>query len=102
MPRVDLESTLMASDDSRRRRLALGLAASTLLLVVAGLAAGSDGWSLGALWRTWKSPEGALIIWEIRAPRTLGAWLTGALLGLSGATAQGLVCHPLADPFLLR
>ena len=68
----------MASDDSRRRRrLAFGLAASTLVLVAAGLAAGSEGWSLAALWRTWKSPEGALIILEIRAPRTLGAWLTG-------------------------
>jgi iron complex transport system permease protein len=102
LPRVDLEGTLMADDDNRRRRrLALGLAATTLLLAVAGLAAGSDGWSLSALWRTWKSSEGALIILEIRAQRTLGAWLTGALLGLSGATAQGLFRNPLADPYLL-
>lgn len=92
----------MEGDDiRRRRRLALGLAVSTLVLVIAGLAAGSDGWSLGASWRTWKSAEGALIILEIRAPRTLGAWLTGALLGLSGATAQGLFRNPLADPYLL-
>jgi iron complex transport system permease protein len=102
LPRFDLEGALMASDDSRRRRrVALGLAVSTILLIVAGLAAGSDGWSLGALWRTWKSAEGAVIILEIRAPRTLGAWLTGALLGLSGATAQGLFRNPIADPYLL-
>ena len=41
------------------------------------------------------------IIWDIRAPRTLGAWLAGALLGLAGAVAQGLFRNPLADPFLL-
>jgi iron complex transport system permease protein len=92
---------MTATEGSRRRRLALGLAASTVLLLVAGLAAGSDGWSLGALWRTWKGPDGALLILDIRAPRTLGAWLTGALLGLSGATAQGLFRNPLADPYLL-
>lgn len=92
----------MAGDDARRRRrLALGLAIGTVVLLLAGLAAGSDGWSLGALWRTWNSPEGGLVIWEIRAPRTLGAWLTGALLGLSGATAQGVFRNPLADPYLL-
>jgi iron complex transport system permease protein len=31
----------------------------------------------------------------------LGAWAAGALLGLSGALAQGLFRNPLADPFLL-
>src|SRR5690606_11478862 len=40
-------------------------------------------------------------VWEIRLPRTMGAWLTGALLGLSGAVAQGLFRNPLADPYLL-
>lgn len=90
------------SEDSRRRqRLALGLAVSTVLLAVAGLAAGSDGWSLAGLLRTWRTSEGSLIILQIRAPRTLGAWLTGSLLGLSGATAQGLFRNPLADPYLL-
>jgi iron complex transport system permease protein len=88
-------------DSQRRGRLVVGLALATALLVVAGLAAGSDGWSLPALWRTWRGAEGPLILWQIRAPRTLGAWLTGALLGLSGATAQGLFRNPLADPYLL-
>jgi iron complex transport system permease protein len=90
-----------SNDERRRWRLTLGLAVSTLVLIVAGLAAGSDGWSLTGLLRTWRTSEGALIIFQIRAPRTLGAWLTGALLGLSGATAQGLFRNPLADPYLL-
>ena len=41
------------------------------------------------------------IVWEIRLPRTLGAWTAGALLGLAGAVAQGLFRNPLADPYLL-
>ena len=76
-------------------RLIAGLVAATLLLIVAGLAAGSDGWSLA-----WDR-EAATIVSQIRAPRTLGAWLTGALLGLAGALAQGLFRNPLADPYLL-
>ncbi|MGZ5234935.1 MAG: FecCD family ABC transporter permease [Caldimonas sp.] len=92
----------MSGHDARRRRgLAIGLLLCTLVLLAAGLAAGSEGWSLAALARTWASADGLLIVGEIRAPRTLGAWLTGALLGLAGAVAQGLFRNPLADPYLL-
>jgi len=41
------------------------------------------------------------IVFDIRLPRTLGAWAAGALLGLAGAVAQGLFRNPLADPYLL-
>ncbi len=82
---------------SRRRHLAIGLAVLSALLFVAGLMAGSEGWSVTSLW----GPDAGLIIGEIRAPRTLGAWLVGALLGLAGAVAQGLFRNPLADPYLL-
>ena len=64
------------------------------LLVMLGLAAGSEGWS-------WAWRDEADLISAIRAPRTLGALLAGALLGLSGALAQGLFRNPLADPYLL-
>jgi iron complex transport system permease protein len=47
------------------------------------------------------SGQAAAILWDIRLPRTLGAWLAGALLGLAGALAQGLFRNPLADPYLL-
>ncbi|CAM5796108.1 FecCD family ABC transporter permease [Rhizobacter fulvus] len=92
---------MAASDAQRRRRLGVGLALASVLLMVGGLAAGSEGWSLSALARLGSGPDGALIVGQIRAPRTLGAWLTGALLGLAGATAQGLFRNPLADPYLL-
>ncbi len=84
-----------------RRRLLLGLAGVSLLLLGAGLSAGSEGLSLMALRRLLDGPDAPLIIGQIRAPRTLGAWLTGGLLGLAGALAQGLFRNPLADPFLL-
>ena len=85
----------------RRLRLSVGLALVTVLLLLAGLAAGTEGWSAAGLVQTWRGPDGSLIVGQIRAPRTLGAWLTGALLGLAGAIAQGLFRNPLADPYLL-
>jgi iron complex transport system permease protein len=42
-----------------------------------------------------------VIVWEIRAPRALTAWLVGAALGLSGAALQGLLRNPLADSGVL-
>lgn len=77
--------------------LALGLLAAGLLLAAAGLAVGSAGWEP----LTGRAGPGAAILWQIRLPRTLGAWLAGALLGLAGAVAQGLLRNPLADPYLL-
>lgn len=41
------------------------------------------------------------ILWKIRLPRTILIALTGAALGGSGATYQGLFRNPLADPFLI-
>ncbi len=74
------------------------LLAVTALLCVAGVAVGSLGWE--PLWGR-ADESSAAILWEIRLPRTLGAWLAGALLGLAGALAQGLFRNPLADPYLL-
>jgi iron complex transport system permease protein len=75
-------------------RLALLLAGAALATLVAGLAAGSEGWSF-AWGEEWPLVAG------IRAPRTVGALLAGACLGLAGAIAQGLFRNPLADPYLL-
>ena len=85
----------------RRRRLAWALAGALVLGLGAGLATGADGFSLRGLWDDLRGPDAALLIGHIRAPRSLGALLVGALLGLSGAVAQGLFRNPLADPYLL-
>ncbi len=66
-------------------------------LLLVGLSLGSAGWEAGALW----DAQAATIVWDIRWPRSAGAWLAGALLGLAGAVAQGLFRNPLADPYLL-
>ncbi|WP_231597592.1 iron ABC transporter permease [Bacillus sp. SA1-12] len=41
------------------------------------------------------------IIWEIRYPRVLLAFLVGAALSLAGAAFQGLLRNPLADPYTI-
>jgi iron complex transport system permease protein len=41
------------------------------------------------------------ILWKIRLPRTVLVALTGAALGISGASYQGLFRNPLADPYLI-
>ncbi|MEL7488876.1 MAG: iron ABC transporter permease [Pseudomonadota bacterium] len=42
-----------------------------------------------------------LVVWSIRLPRALAAFLAGAALGLSGAALQGLLRNPLAEPGVL-
>jgi len=41
------------------------------------------------------------VVWTIRLPRALAAFLTGAALGISGAALQGLLRNPLAEPGVL-
>ena len=75
----------------------LALASASLLLL--GVSVGSTGFDSVLDMR--RDPQALLIVSEIRLPRTLAAWLAGALLGLAGAVAQGLFRNPLADPYLL-
>ena len=76
-------------------------------LAVIGVCVGSTGFEnlIGPLLNSQQDPSNYAmahqIVWEIRLPRTLGAWAAGALLGLAGAVAQGLFRNPLADPYLL-
>ena len=78
--------------------LLVAMIAVSVALVFAGTAVGSEGWEPLLFAR---DPSQVSILWDIRIPRTLGAWLAGALLGLAGAIAQGLFRNPLADPYLL-
>ena len=76
--------------------LAWGLLLVSALLMVLGAGVGSTGFE--RVWNAWQDPVAWQIVWDIRLPRTLGAWAAGALLGLAGAVAQGLFRNPLADP----
>ena len=95
----------------RTHRRYVALFAALLLLTIAllplGAAIGSMGYE-NLLPAIWSSPLDEAsqstawrIVWDIRLPRTVGAWCAGALLGLAGALAQGLFRNPLADPYLL-
>ncbi|HEY5537265.1 MAG TPA: iron chelate uptake ABC transporter family permease subunit [Acetobacterium sp.] len=46
--------------------------------------------------------EGATaIIWNVRLPRVILAFITGGALALCGAAYQGIFKNPMADPFIL-
>lgn len=83
----------------REPRVALALVALALVTGYLALGIGSTG--VEAVWRMTADQLAAQIVWDIRAPRTVGAFAAGGLLGLAGAVAQGLFRNPLADPFLL-
>jgi len=79
------------------------LAISLLLLGIFGIALGSSVGSTGfeSWFDAFQDEIAWQIIWDIRLPRSVGAFVAGALLGLAGAIAQGLFRNPLADPYLL-
>lgn len=82
----------------------LGLCAVGLALVVVAFAValrfGEQPLSLVAA-LTEPSSMDALIFWSVRLPRVLMGVIVGAGLAASGATLQGLMRNPLADPFVL-
>ncbi|MGZ3588639.1 MAG: FecCD family ABC transporter permease [Candidatus Limnocylindrales bacterium] len=99
----------------RRRPLAVaGLGALLLLLVlVAGLALGTVSVPLGETiailahrllgWpvaQGWPASSETIVL-ELRLPRVLLAMAVGAGLGVAGATLQGILRNPLADPYVL-
>ena len=72
-----------------------GLLIFSAVLVLLGTLLGST----GASWNFIGSDQA--LVFDIRLPRSLGAYLAGALLGLAGGIAQSLFRNPLADPYLL-
>jgi iron complex transport system permease protein len=78
-----------------------------LLLTIATLLGGWFSLSSGSIpvtvWEALQHPDslGAQVLWELRLPRTMSAFVTGALLGLAGALMQVLLRNPLADPYIL-
>ncbi len=76
--------------------LVLGLALLSL-----GLGSTQVSVTTGLLdWLSGGNGADAIVIGEIRLPRTLLALAVGAALGLAGAALQGLLRNPLADPGL--
>jgi iron complex transport system permease protein len=100
---------------ARGRPLLLGTVAGISLVVVlcVGVAVGSVAISpldalaivtdrlFGAdLGRAW-SQSTETIVWDLRVPRVLTSMVVGTALAVAGATFQGLLRNPLADPYVL-
>ena len=85
--------------NQRASAIAFVLLLIAAVLVLVGAGVGSTGFQ--SVLHAMDDPVALQILWDIRLPRTLGAWVAGALLGLAGAVAQGLFRNPLADPYLL-
>ena len=75
--------------------------AITAALTVGGLLVGTSSMHASLRWILNPDAQSAVVLWDIRLPRTVGAWCAGALLGLAGAIAQGVFRNPLAEPYLL-
>ncbi len=73
----------------------------TLLLSLGSLVIGTSSIETSLAWLLAPDAQSSVILWQIRLPRTVGAWFAGALLGLAGAIAQGVFRNPLAEPYLL-
>ena len=67
-----------------------------LLVVIPGLLSGSQ----PVAW-LFATDIGQTVLWQIRLPRVLMAFLVGALLAWAGVLIQGMVRNPLADPGLI-
>ncbi|WP_245888805.1 FecCD family ABC transporter permease [Halomonas denitrificans] len=80
------------------------LALAALLSLALSLALGSVAIAPGELMRVLLGEGEALhqtLVLELRLPRSLAAFGTGALLALAGALMQVLLRNPLADPYVL-
>ncbi|UKF31693.1 FecCD family ABC transporter permease [Clavibacter phaseoli] len=79
--------------------------AALVALCAVSLATGSREIALDAVWRAIQHPDDgsrdAIIVWQLRAPRTLLAVAVGVLLAVAGVVMQAMTRNPLAEPGLL-
>jgi iron complex transport system permease protein len=97
---------------NNRNRIIAG-AIISLLIIVAGASLGSSGISLRdtvliILHKIFRLPlaqgidqKNVSIVWFLRLPRVLLAFLAGGCLAMSGAVCQSVLRNPLASPYIL-
>ena len=85
--------------------MAWGVGILALLVAILGaLAVGRFPITPTQLWAILTGADtgtGAIVFWNIRAPRVAAAILVGACLAAAGAAFQGMFRNPLASPDLL-
>lgn len=92
--------------DARFRGLQSALILFTLLLALISLCLGQYHLPLSEVISRLLHPQqqtdiASQIVWSVRLPRVLMAFMCGAALGLSGATLQGVFRNPLVDPHII-
>jgi iron complex transport system permease protein len=102
---MSAQAIAVTDGDAMRRRIGViaALAALVVLLVLISLGIGPvrlSPLSVAQALLGGGSEVSQVIVREIRLPRTLLALAIGAILGLSGASLQGLLRNPLASPSL--
>jgi len=97
---------------NNKKRIITG-AIISLLIITAGSSLGSSGISLGdtvlviahKVFRVPLAagidPKNVSIVWLLRLPRVLLAFLVGGCLAMSGAVCQSILRNPLASPYIL-
>jgi iron complex transport system permease protein len=80
--------------------LIAGLALLSLALATVSMLIGASGGlsELLAMIASGNAATATMIMMDVRLPRTLPALMIGATLGLAGASLQGYLRNPLADP----
>jgi iron complex transport system permease protein len=102
---MSVETVAITSEDAARRRIGAVAALSALVALLMLISLGIGPVRLSPLSVVEAlfgggSDVSQVIVREIRLPRTLLALAIGAILGLSGASLQGLLRNPLASPSL--
>jgi iron complex transport system permease protein len=97
---------------SSRKRI-IAAAFISLVIIAAAASLGSSGISVGdtisiILNKIFKiplragiDPKNVSIVWLLRLPRVLLAFLAGGCLAASGAVCQSILRNPLASPYIL-
>ncbi|MEM6702838.1 MAG: iron ABC transporter permease [Acidobacteriota bacterium] len=92
------------SNAASGRALLVGLTLAGIVAIIAACSLGTTPLGLGRLLDglAMRGAQGdQIVVWDIRLPRTLTAYVVGAALGMSGAALQGLLRNPLAEPGVL-
>ena len=94
---------LARTDAGRTAGLILVVVVLAILCLVS-IAVGAENIAVGDVWHALWSSNGstdAVIVRELRVPRTVLGVLVGTALGVAGALIQAMTRNPLADPGIL-
>jgi len=86
------------------RLLILFLSVASIISIIAACILGTTPLALSDVFAAFlkTGPLGdQIVVWQIRLPRALAAFVVGIALGASGAALQGLLRNPLAEPGVL-